>query len=177
LSRKLPRLTLDFDGSVQSNKGHARGTAICFNKKKKGSRSYYPLFCTVAQTGQFFDLHHRRGNVHDSNGADQFMLSCFTHAKAHLINTVFESRMDSTFFNKKIMTILNGNRVNFTASVPFERFPQLKEIIEKRKRWRKIDTQWSYFETEWKPKFWDSSYRFIFNRKKTNKQRKGPLKL
>ena len=173
----LPRLTLDFDGSVQSTKSHAEGTAIGFNKKKKGSRSYYPLFCTVAQTGQFFDLHHRPGNVHDSNGADPFILSCFTHAKAHLKDTVFESRMDSAFFNKKIMTILNDNRVNFTASVPFERFPQLKEIIEKRKRWRKIDTQWSYFETQWKPKSWNSRYRFIFTRKKTNRQRKGPLQL
>jgi len=173
----LPRLTLDFDGSVQSTRGHAEGTAIGFNKKKKGSRSYYPLFCTVAQTGQFFDLHHRPGNVHDSNGADQFMLSCFTQAKVHLKNTVFESRMDSAFFNKEIMTTLNGNRVNFTASVPFERFPQLKGIIEKRKRWRKIDTQWSYFETQWKPKSWNSRYRFIFTRKKTNRQRKGPLQL
>ena len=46
----LPRLTLDFDGSVLSTKGQAEGTAVGFNKKKKGSRSYYPLFCTVAQT-------------------------------------------------------------------------------------------------------------------------------
>ena len=57
----FPRLTLDFDGSVQSTKGHAEGTAIGFNKAKKGARSYYPLFCTVAQTAQFFDVHHRPG--------------------------------------------------------------------------------------------------------------------
>ena len=36
LSReKLSRLTLDFDGSVQSTKGHAEGTAVGFNKQKK----------------------------------------------------------------------------------------------------------------------------------------------
>jgi hypothetical protein len=85
--------------------------------------------------------------------------------------------MDSAFFNQKIITILNDERVAFTASVPFERFPQLKQIIEKRKRWRKIDCQWSYFETQWKPKSWDSRYRFIFTRKKSNRQRKGPLQL
>jgi len=56
---QLPRLTLDFDGSVQSTKDHAEGTAVGFNKPKKGARSYYPPFCTVAQTGQFFDVHHR----------------------------------------------------------------------------------------------------------------------
>jgi len=173
----MPRLTLDFDGSVQSTKAHAEGTAVGFNKKKKGSRSYYPLFCTVAQTGQFFDLHHRPGNVHDSNGAGQFMLNCFTQAKATLKNTLFESRVDAAFFNQNILSIFHDNHVKFTASVPFERFPQLKAMIEHRKHWRKIDKQCSYFETDWKPKSWNASYRFIFIRKKTKKQYKGPLQL
>jgi len=39
---QLPRVTLDFDGSVQSTKVHAEGTAVGFNKNKKGARSYYP---------------------------------------------------------------------------------------------------------------------------------------
>jgi hypothetical protein len=173
----MPRLTLDFDGSVQSTKAHAEGTAVGFNKRKKGSRSYYPLFCTVAQTGQFFDLHHRPGNVHDSNGAGQFMLNCFTQAKATLKNTLFESRVDAAFFNQNILSIFHDNHVKFTASVPFERFPQLKAMIEHRKHWRKIDKKCSYFETDWKPKSWNASYRFIFIRKKTKKQYKGPLQL
>ena len=64
----LHTVTLDFDGSVQSTKRHAEGTAVGFNKEKKGARSYYPLFCTVAQTGQVLDVLHRSGNVHDAKG-------------------------------------------------------------------------------------------------------------
>jgi hypothetical protein len=173
----LPRLTLDFDGSVQSTKGHKEGSAVGFNKVKKGSRSYYPLFCTVAQTGQFFDLHHRPGNVHDSNGADQFMLSCLSEAKTQLPGAVLESRMDSAFFSQNILSIFNSSHVKFTASVPFERLTQLKQMVESRKRWRKIDNEWSYFETAWKPKSWERGYRFVFVRKKTKKQRKGMLQL
>src|SRR5690606_33303628 len=46
------RLTLDFDGSVLSTKARRiEGTAIGYNTKRKGARSYYPLFATVAQTG------------------------------------------------------------------------------------------------------------------------------
>ncbi len=45
----LPRITLDFDGTVLSTGRFAEGTAIGYNRKKKGQRSYYPLFCTVAQ--------------------------------------------------------------------------------------------------------------------------------
>jgi hypothetical protein len=173
----LPRLTLDFDGSVQSTKGHAEGTAVGFNKRKKGSRSYYSLFCTVAQTGQFFDFYHRPGNVHDSNGADQFMMKCFSKAKEELKNTIFESRIDSAFFSETIMSLLESRNVKFSASVPFARLPQLKEKVVNRKRWRKIDKQWSYFEAKWKPKSWNTTYRFLFTRKKNKKQYKGPLQL
>ena len=174
---QLPRVTLDFDGSVQSTKGHAEGTAVGFNKNKKGARSYYPLFCTVAQTGQFFDLFHRPGNVHDSNGAAEFMRQCFTEARAALQNTIFESRVDSAFFNQQILAGFDDNQVHFTASVPFERFTALKAMVEQRKRWHKIDSQWSYFETQWKPKSWNGRFRFIFTRKKTKRQQKGPLQL
>jgi hypothetical protein len=177
IRERLPRLTLDFDGSVQSTKGHAEGTAVGFNKSKKGARSYYPLFCTVAQTGQFFDVHHRPGNVHDSNGSEQFMLDCFGEIKEALKGTVLESRMDSAFFNTRVLSMLNGEDIRFTASVPFIRFAELKDMVQSRKRWRKIDAQWSYFELSWKPKSWDNCYRFIFTRKRSHKQRKGALQL
>jgi Transposase DDE domain group 1 len=173
----LPRLTFDFDGSVQSTKGHAEGTAVGFNKVKKGARSYYPLFCTVAQTGQFFDVYHRPGNVHDSNGAEQFMMDCFSRARAELMDTLFESRIDSAFFSKEILRVLDASNVKYTASVPFERFTELKTMIEQRTRWRGIDKQWSFFESNWKPKSWDTHYRFLFIRKRVKKQQKGPLQL
>ena len=48
---QFPRLTCDFDGSVISTKGHAEGTAVGFNPKNKGSRSYYSLFGTWLRPG------------------------------------------------------------------------------------------------------------------------------
>jgi hypothetical protein len=56
---------------------------------------------SLAQTGQFFDVLHQPGNVHGSNGAEQFMLKCFAEPKEHLKNTVLESRMDSAFSAKE----------------------------------------------------------------------------
>ena len=72
---QLARITLDFDGSVQSTGRSAEGTAVGFNKKKKGMRSCYPLFATLAQTGQVVDFLHRSGNVQDSRGAKDFILA------------------------------------------------------------------------------------------------------
>jgi hypothetical protein len=104
-------------------------------------------------------------------------MQCFDEARIELKDTAFESRIDSAFFNRKVLSVLEGRNVQFSASVPFERFPQLKDMIEHRKRWRRIGNDWSYFETKWKPKSWGTTYRFIFTRKKTKKQYKGPLQL
>ena len=174
---EFARITLDFDGSVISTSRHAEGSAVGYNKKKKGQRSYYPLFCTVAQTGQFFDMLHRSGNVHDSNGADDFIDSCFEKARRSLPGVALETRMDSAFFSENQFEYLDEQGVEFTVSVPFERFVELKSVINDRKRWRRIDSDWSYFELDWEPKSWLNNFRFIAYRRKLAKQRKGPLQL
>lgn len=173
------RVTLDFDGSVFSTRAHAEGTAVGMNKRRKGARSYYPLFCTVAQTGQFFDVLHRPGNVHDSNGTDEFIPECLEAARAAAPGAVLESRVDSAFFSQNTAIMFEDQEVEFTASVPFERFPELKGIIEGRKRWRRIDPTWSYFEMNWKPQSWPDGweFRFLFLRRKSKKINKAPIQL
>src|ERR1700745_967262 len=100
------RVTLDFDGSVQSTKRHAEGTAVGFNKEKKGARSYYPLFCTVAQTGQVLDVLHRSGNVHDSKGSVEFVTAGGKAVLERLPSARVEIRMDSAFFSDAMVQCL-----------------------------------------------------------------------
>lgn len=177
-SSMLVRITLDFDGSVQSTGRFAEGTAVGFNKKKKGARSYYPLFCTIAQTGQVFDFLHRPGNVHDSNGAQEFILACIQGVRDAIPWAVnIEVRVDSAFFSDEIVQLLDEQDVEFTISVPFERFLELKRMIEARKKWRHFNDHVSYFESSWKPQSWSQRYRFLFIRTRTKLQRKGPVQL
>lgn len=173
----LARVTLDFDGSVLSTSRFAEGTAVGFNHRKKGQRSYYPLFCTVAQTGQALDVWHRPGNVHDSNGAEAFILACIREVRAIAPRATIEVRMDSAFFSDAIVSQLESAGVEFTISVPFERFAKLKGIVEGRKRWRHLDQRCSFFDKQWKPDSWQKKQRFIFIRTCNRKQHKGPLQL
>ncbi len=173
----LARITLDFDGSVLSTSRFAEGTAVGFNRKKKGQRSYYPLFCTIAQTGQVLDVWHRPGNVHDSNGAKSFILACVREIRTILPHCVIEARMDSAFFSDDIVGMLDAQGVEFTISVPFERFTALKALIERRKRWRRLTGQWSFFESSWKPSSWGDRYRFVFVRTQNRQQYKGAVQL
>ena len=177
VAEQFASVTLDFDGSVLSTGRHAEGTAVGFNKNKKGARSYYPLFCTVAQTDQVLDVHHRPGNVHDSNGADTFIEHCVRTVRESLPRAKIEVRIDSAFFNQGIVGRLHSLGVTFTVSVPFERFAELKEMVERRQRWRPMAGGLEYFESRWKPKSWNTRYRFLFIRKHVRRQNKFPIQL
>lgn len=173
----LARITLDFDGSVQSTRRRAEGTAVGYNKKRKGARSYYPLFCTIAQTSQVLDFLHRSGNVHDSQGAREFILACVHAVREALPGITVEVRMDSAFFSDQIVSALQAAGIAFTISVPFERFVELKAMIEGRRRWESIGVDVACFEADWKPKVWDRRFRFLFIRTCAQRQHKEPVQL
>ena len=85
--------------------------------------------------------------------------------------------MDSAFFSDQIVSALQADGVAFTISVPFERFAELKGMIENRQRWQSLSSDVSYFEADWKPKVWDSRFRFLFIRTRAQRQRKEPIQL
>ena len=175
----LSRVTLDFDGSVLSTKKHAEGSAVGFNKQKKGARSYYPLYCTIAQTGQVFDVLARSGNVHDSRGARAFVRQCVERVRQALPGVILEIRMDSAFFSDEMVSTLEALEVEFTISVPFDRFVQLKRLVQERKVWwpATVDGKLRFFQKEWKPQCWSRKFRFIFIRRESPGQQKGPIQL
>ena len=173
----LARVTIDLDGVVQSCARRAEGTAVGFNPKKKGQRSYYPLFATIAQTQQVLDFLHRSGNVHDSHGARPFILDCVRQVRSSLPHAVIEVRMDAAFFSDELVRTLDEMGVEFTISVPFERFPALKQRIEDRRAWNPIDDRRDGFHAWWKPNSWRFHHRFVFVRTERDVPHKGPLQL
>ena len=173
------RVTLDFDGSVLSTKARGiEGTAVGYNTERKGCRSYYPLFAMVAQTGQVFDVFHRAGNCHDSRGAAEFMLHCFEKLREKGFRGHAEARMDSAHFSDATCSALDDSGVEFSVSVPFERISELKEVIERRRVWHRIDDRWSCFEWMWSPNK-KSGRRFscVIFRQLVHKPRRGPIQL
>jgi hypothetical protein len=107
---------------------------------------------------------HRSGNVHDSRGAAAFVRQCVERIRQALPGVLIEVRMDSAFFSDEMVELLAGCSVEFTISVPFERFTELKGMVYGRKIWwpATADGTLRYFEKNWKPKCWQRSYRFIF---------------
>lgn len=173
------RLTLDFDGSVIGTKARGiEGTAIGYNAKAKGSRSYYPLFAVMAQTGQAFDVLHRPGNCHDSRGAREFMLECEANLREEGFRGTLEVRLDGAHYSDATCASLHHAGIEFSLSVPFERLPQLKGVIESRSLWHRIDDEWSYFQWAWRPNA--NSHRLfpcVVYRRRVARPRQGPIQL
>ncbi len=155
----------------------AEGLAVGYNAKKKGRRSYYPLFCKVAQSAQVLDVLRRSGNVHDSHGAITFMRDCIASVRERLPGVTVESRKDTAFFSDEIVSFLDSQGVEFTISLPFERFPGLKNMIEALRRWRRLDAEWDYFETSRSPGRWRKPYRVLLLRHRVRILKRGAVQL
>lgn len=175
---QLARVTLDFDGSVLGTCRQAEGVAMGFNRKKKGQRSYYPLYCTVAQTAQVLAIMHRSGNVHDSKDAIPFIRECVETVKKALPQTTIETRMDAAFFSQTIIELLDELGVQYTISVPHQRYNSINDHIKQRRRWRPMNNEADYFEKSLSLKSWSiPKHRFIFVRQCCKVQSKEPIQL
>lgn len=175
---RLSRVTLDFDGTVLSTTRHAQGVALGWNRKKRGQRSYYPLLCSVAQTSQVLHVLHRSGNVHDSNGAIEFVLECIAMVRKILPQAVIEARFDSAFFSEEMIEALESKDVIYSISVPVNRYRAISDLIEQRQRWRKLAADSGYFEAQHEMDSWSiGTRRFVFVRQSIPVQISGPLQL
>ena len=85
--------------------------------------------------------------------------------------------MDGAFFSDTLVTMLSDLGVEFTISVPFERFVELKKKIEGRRQWQRLNKELSYFDLRWKPKSWNRQYRFLFVRTRSVIRDKEPIQL
>ncbi len=73
--------------------------------------------------------------------------------------------------------MLDTAGIDYSLSVPFERFTELKAQIEQRCYWYPVNEQSDYFEMQWRPKSWKRRHRFLFVRRQTKVQYKQPVQL
>ena len=103
----LKRITVDFDGSVLSTSRFAEGSAVGFNEKERPAQLLPPVLHPGADRADR-GFSHRSGNVHDSNGAREFILACIQAVREVAPQAVIEARMDSAFFSDEIVRFLQG---------------------------------------------------------------------
>jgi len=164
----VKRLTIDVDGSVISTGLKVQGARRGFNPHHRKSPSYYPISAYEAQTGQMLRVRNRPGNVHDGKASLDFLKDVFQPVRG--LASHLEFRMDGAFCRDDVLDLLGSEQAEYAIKMPFWDWLGLKELVAARQRWRRMDREMGYFETELYAKPWDRSLRVVVFRKRVAHQ-------
>ena len=165
---KLPRLTIDLDGTVICTGAKVAWAARGFNPHHRKVPSYYPLLAHLAQTGQILRLKNRPGNVHDSKGAEAFVRQLIAELRERLGSLVLEFRMDAAFFQQYLLKLLDRLGCFYAVKVPFCKWTGVKALVAAQSCWSAVAADIDCFETQLTLAAWGLQLRVVVYRKRVH---------
>jgi hypothetical protein len=163
---RLPRLTIDVDGTVVCTGAQVQWAFRGFNPHHRKHRSYYPLLAHVAQTGHILRLKNRPGNVHDSKQAVAFVRELIDSVRAGLGRALpLEFRMDAAFFQRDLLRLLAARGCAFAIKVGYWSWLPLKQLAAERRDWTPLAPGVTGFEHRLTISQWDVAVRVMIYRK------------
>jgi hypothetical protein len=165
---RLPRLTIDVDGTVVSTGAQVQWAFRGFNPHHRKHRSYYPLLAHVAQTGHILRLKNRPGNVHvhDSKQAVAFVRELIGSVRAGLGRALpLEFRMDAAFFQPEILRLLPARGCAYAIKVGYWSWLPLKQLAAEQRDWMPLAPGVTGFEHRLTIPQWRLDVRVMIYRK------------
>jgi len=136
---KLPRLTIDVDGTVVRTGATVAWAFRGFNPHHRKDPSYYPLLAHLAQTGHILRLKNRPGNVHDSKQAVAFVRELIGDLRAPVGRRLpLEFRMDAAFCQPGVFRLLTARGCAYAIKVGFWHWLPLKQLAAECPAWHPI---------------------------------------
>ena len=175
---RLPRLTIDLDGTVLRTGAKVDGTQRGYNPHHPKDPSYYPLTAHLAQLGQILRIWNRPGNVHDSHNAAGFLRVLFRDLRTRWGHRLpVELRMDGAFFHPEVFAFLDGERVDYALKVPMWKSLGLLPLIASRRRWTRVDRYIDGFEMDLFIEPWKRTERVVVYRKRVSHESRKNFQL
>jgi len=170
---RLPRLTIDVDGTVVCTGATVAWAFRGFNPHHRKHLSYYPLLAHLAQTGHILRLKTRPGNVHDSKQAVAFLRELIDDVRARLGRRVpLEFRTDAAFFQRDVLRLLAARGCAYAIKVPYWSWLPLKQLAAERQRWLPVAPKVTGFFHDLDIPQWQLRLRVMIYRKHV--QHKSP---
>ena len=162
LPEKRHSLVFDVDSVVLVVYGHAQGAKVGYNPKKRGRRSYHPLFCFEATFQEFWHGIWRRGDAASSTGIIPFLKVCLAKVPATVKRHRLRFRMDSGFFGKRVVEFLDEAGCGYV--IVAKEYKTIKAAAQ-RVRFSKLKSEWEYGEFQHQPYGWKVAHRFVVVRR------------
>lgn len=155
-------LTFDIDSVVIVIYGKAEKAAVGYNPKKRGRRSYHPLFCFEAHLQEFWHGTLRPGNAGSSTGIIPFLEVCLAKTPQKMGRSRIRFRMDAGFYGRRVVEFLDAKGCGYVI-VAKERGPLRAAMFGA--QFRSLRNGWEVGEFSYQPNKWKQPHRFIVVRR------------
>src|SRR5437899_2745452 len=163
---RLPRLTVDVDGTVLCTGAKVQWAFRGFNPHHRKHLSYYPLVAHLSQTGHILPLKHPPGNVHDSKQAVAFLRELIESLRGRLGRALpLEFRMNAAFCQRDVFRLLAARRCAYAIKVGYWSWLPLKALAAARQRWEPLAPDVAGFMADLAIPQWNLPLRVMLYRK------------
>ena len=154
------RVILDLDSTVVTVFGNQEGTAVGYNPRYRGKRSYDPLLCLEANSSFLCDAELRPGNAGTWDGSVELLASCFLSLPSDLREV--RARADAGFGFHPVLEMLEQRPAQY--AVVARMTSSLKRKLGGLP-YQRLNRRWEIAECEHQPTGWPQARRCIVARK------------
>ena len=154
------RLILDLDSTVLTVFGHQEGTAVGYNPRYRGKRSYDPLLCLEANSALLWDGELRPGNAGTWAGSVELLASGFLNIPSEIREV--RVRADAGFGFHPVLEMLEQYPAQY--AVVARMTPSLKRRLGGL-RYHRLNSRWEIAECEHRPADWPQARRCVVARR------------
>lgn len=158
---QFDRYTLDFDSTIMTRYGQQQGAKKGYNPKKPGRNSHHPLLAFVADCRMIANFWLRPGNTTSSSNFEAFLLDTLNKIKGKIVGLI---RMDSGYFDKAILDLLEVKKLNYIVAVRM--YYPVQRAIVMHNTWLCLDNGIEIAELDYQAENWDKPRRIVVVRQK-----------
>jgi len=158
--RRSRRAILDLDTTVLTVYGRQEKSAVGFNPKKRGRRSYMAFLCFEGQSRDVLCGSYHPGNTHPSSVFEPLLTEAF--AKVHIYTHRVVVRADSAFFDHEIIESIEAQKAFYAIATRVTR-PMQERLGGL--RYRRVSRGVSAGEFRYCPQGWKFPRRFVVIRR------------
>jgi hypothetical protein len=150
---------VDADTTALLTYGHQEGVAVGFvPKRRHGKFSYVPIVCSEGRCGLTLGMELRAGNVHPTTGALSFLKQMLDKLPSSIAATRIRLRLDGAFYDRKIIEVLDQERIGYAVSAKMTR-PLRNTMIAA--RYQPFAQGWEAAAFTYMPFRWQKEHRFV----------------
>ena len=160
LPGRRSRLIFDLDSTVVTVFGKQEDTAVGYNPRYRGKRSYDPLLCVEANSSYLWDAELRPGNAGTWDGSIEVLDTCFANVPPDIRE--LRVRADAGFGFNPVFVALEARTAQYAVVARLtQAFKRLLPGLGD----QSINRNWEMTEFEHRPHGWPQARRFVVARR------------